>query len=283
MKKILITGSDGFLGKHLRQNLPEYEVKTFDIADGDIVTHKFSDMGIHHAFHLAAMTSAPQSWDNPFEYYQVNMLGTVNILEYCRKTGTSMTYVNTYPYGMPKYNPIDEQHPCAPNTVYNHSKHLAEDICRFYAENYGVSVTVLRLFNLYGGGQSSSFLIPHIVKQALFNTQIDVMDLDPKRDYVYIDDVVEALRLTIGKSGFSVYNVGSGESKSVKEVCDCVVDIIGTQKTIVSADNKRKNEVTNIQADISKIQSELGWNPATNFIDGLRKTIHHYQQEGQTS
>jgi nucleoside-diphosphate-sugar epimerase len=279
-KKLLITGSDGFVGAHLRRSLNDYEAVTFDVTDGNVVTHNFDDAEVSHVFHLAALTSAPESWEKPFDYYYVNMMGTVNILEYCRKTGASMTYVNTYPYGMPLYNPIDEQHPCAPNTAYNHSKHLSEDICRFYAENFNVSVTVLRLFNVYGEGQSPKFLIPHIIKQALFNHQIEVMDLEPKRDYVYIGDVIDALKLTIGRKGFNIYNIGSGESKSVKDVCDCVLSILNANKKIVSAEKKRKNEVTDIQADIKKIKHDLGWSPKTSFAAALEKTIRYYQQEG---
>jgi len=282
MKKVLITGSDGFIGNRLYHELAGYEVTTFDVNNGCVASHDFIDTEVSHIFHLAALTSAPESWARPYDYYNVNVMGTVNVLEYCRMIGASMTYVTTYPYGVPQYIPIDELHPCTPNTIYNHSKYSAEGICRFYSENYNVSITVLRLFNVYGGGQSTSFLIPHIIKQALFSPEIEVMDLEPKRDYVYISDVIDALRLTTGKSGFSVYNIGSGESKSVQEVCDYVVNIIGTTKPIVSTGRKRKNEVTDIQADISKIRHELYWVPKTSFIDGLTKTIQYYKQEGQS-
>ena len=279
MAKVMITGSDGFIGKYLHQKLPGCNVVAFDANDGDIVEHKFSESEVVHVFHLAAKTSVPDSWENPREFYRVNVLGTTNILEYCRRIGASMTYVNSYPYGIPLYNPIDEAHPCIPHSVYNHSKHLAEDICRFYAAHYNVPITVFRLFNVFGGGQRTNFLIPHIVKQALFSSHIEVMDLAPKRDYTYIADVVEAIRLSIGLKGFNEYNVGSGESKSVGEICNHVLTILCDQKPILSLDNKRKNEVPDIIADISKINNELGWKPTTSFDEGLRNTIHYYQQE----
>lgn len=276
-KKTLITGSKGFLGKHLMKALSGYELICFDIEDGDAGVHDFCDTKISHVFHLAAKTNVRESWDAPYSYYETNVMGTVNLLEFCRKIGASMTYVNSYPYGSPEYLPIDEKHPCNPNSVYNHSKYLAEDICRFYAAHYGVSVTVLRLFNVYGSGQNDSFLIPHIIKQALYSSRIELMDLEPKRDYVYVADVIEAMTLTAGLDGFRIYNVGSGEARSVRDVCDCILTVAGVRKPIVSQESKRKNEVTDIAADITKIRTELNWNPRTSFEDGIKQTIRHYE------
>jgi len=278
-KRVLITGSNGFIGQHLIKSLCDTDILAFDVQDGDIVNHDIQAENISHIYHLAARTSAPESWDIPYDYYNTNIMGTVNMLELCRKHNASLSFISTYPYGTPQYIPINETHPTAPNTVYNHSKCLAEDICSFYATHYDVPITILRLFNVYGEGQSDKFLIPHIVKQALFEPNIEVMDLEPQRDYVYISDVIDALLLSQNGTGFRVYNVGSGETKSVKEVCECVNLVLGEKKSIVSKEKRRKNEVTNIVSDISKIRSELGWTPKVSFDNGMKKMIDFYKSE----
>ncbi|MCL1987940.1 MAG: GDP-mannose 4,6-dehydratase [Firmicutes bacterium] len=276
--KILITGVSGFLGNHLQKTLtaefPQHEILPFD---EDICQPVKLNNSADYVFHLAAKTDVPESWKTPADFYNVNVTGTANVLEYCRKVGANLTYVNSYPYGIPLYLPIDENHPQAPNSPYNHSKHLAEDICRFYSENFNVKTTVLRLFNVYGAGQNENFLIPKIIKQALFGDSIEVMDLEPKRDYVYIQDVITALisTMNVTLTNFRVYNVGSGKSYSVAEVCE-KINILN--KPIISLQQKRQNEVPNVLANIAKIGNELNWQPQTTFENGIAKTIEYYKK-----
>src|SRR6202011_2766469 len=105
------------------------------------------------------------------------------------------TLVSSYMYGHPERLPIPEDHPLRASNPYSHSKLLAEQITRFYQESFGVPVTIVRPFNLYGPGQSEDFLIPTLIRQALAqdSNAIVVADLTPKRDYIYIDDVVDLL------------------------------------------------------------------------------------------
>lgn len=276
-KHILVTGSRGFLGHKLIQALPELDMTPFDIMDGDAATFNFSVFNAQHIVHLAARTSVEESWNIPADYYRTNILGTLNVLEHCRSSGASMTYVSTYIYGKPQYLPIDEQHPVSPHSAYNHSKYMAEDICRFYAENFGVPVTVLRLFNLYGPGQGDTFIIPTIVKQALESERIELMDLLPKRDYIYIDDAVEALRLSTQCKGYNLYNVGSGCSVSVAELCEIVQECTGTNKLVISKGEARKNEVMDVVADFSKINRELAWEPRVPLREGIMRVVDYYQ------
>ena len=276
---ILITGSNGFLGNSLNRRLlknNEYNVKLFDINDGNIINHDFSDYGVKHIFHFAAMTFVPKSWENPYEYYNVNFIGTLNMLEYCRKHNASMTFLSTYMYGIPRYLPIDEKHPRQAHSVYNHTKLLAEDACEFYSKHFNISVTVFRLFNVYGIGQRQDFLIPSIIHQALNSDTIEVMDTKPKRDFVYIDDVIDALCLSFGQEGYHVYNVGSGISFSVLDVINNVCSTLGTDKKIIDKKQTRTNEIMDIVADITKIKTELGWEPKTKFEDGIQKTVKMY-------
>ena len=273
---ILVTGANGFIGSALCNRLTKdnnYSVIRFDVDDGDIVDYDFSNCGAKHVCHLAARTFVPQSWDQPYEYYKTNLLGTINILDYCRKNNAGMTFVSTYMYGAPQYLPIDENHPLKAHSIYNHTKLLSEDVCAFYSKHFDVPVTILRLFNVYGAGQSQNFLIPSVVKQALSNNKIEILDTTPKRDFVYIDDVIDAICLTIGLEGFNIYNIGSGISFSVLDVINCICSAIGEKKQIIDKKQVRPNEVFDVIADISKIKTELNWAPKTSFEEGIKKVV----------
>ena len=278
IKRVLVTGAEGFIGQHL---VTELEHQGMDIVqhtlnDGDLVDCKLSYTGIDHVFHLGALTSVPRSWESPQSYYNVNVMGTENVLEYCRIEKCSMTFMSTYVYGHPQYLPIDENHPISPNSPYNHSKYLAEMLCRFYNEVFGVCVTVLRPFNIYGIGQASNFLVPELLSQLLDPKcdNIHLKSLYPKRDYVYIDDVISALICTLYReTGYSVYNIGSGKSVSVKDLADIAMKCSGIIKPLISAEIERKNEVTDICASTEKAQKELGWSAQTGLTEGLSRMI----------
>jgi nucleoside-diphosphate-sugar epimerase len=276
-RRILVTGSKGFVGSHLVTALANvgFEVVGFDLDQGNILNYQFNLDGIRHVFHLAARTFIPASWEEPFEFYKTNLLGTLNVLDACRKSGCSLTYLNAYPYGQPLTNPINEEHPLSATTPYNHSKILAEYLCRFYSEKFNLSIVILRAFNLYGPGQNETFLIPHIIRQTL-DPKIDIIkirDLRPKRDYLYIEDAIQAMILSCGHKGFSIYNLGSGNSYNVEDIINNVKQILKIEKKYISLKQERKGEILDMVADISKIERDLGWQPKISFNEGIRKTI----------
>lgn len=284
--KIIVTGAGGFIGKALvsRQTAEDIEVIALNSSDGDIqdvgTLSPYCDEAITRVFHLAARTYVPDSWDNPQSFYATNVLGTTNVLEYCRQNGVPLTYVSAYVYGQPATLPIDEDATVQPNNPYALSKYLAEQACRYYADIFGLSVTIIRPFNIYGIGQDMKFLIPSIVKQTLCGDAIVVQDLEPRRDYLYLDDLVDAVIVTSQlDSGFEIYNVGYGESLSVKDVIDQAQNVAGTSKEIVSNNRVRQQEIPNVVADISKINKHLGWSPATTFQEGLTKLFQSLQEQ----
>jgi nucleoside-diphosphate-sugar epimerase len=282
MNKILVTGANGFIGSALIPKLltQEYEVLSLNSSDGDIAEDstlkKYANYDFFRVFHLAAKTFVPDSWKDPQGFYRTNVLGTVNTLEFCRQKSIPLTFISAYLYGQPEKLPINEDDPIKPNNPYAHSKYLAEQASKFYAKEFGVKVVIIRPFNVYGIGQNDKFLIPLIIKQALEADEIGVKDLTPKRDYIYLDDLIDALIITIGTSNtFAIYNIGSGYSISVKDVISTIQEILGTNKKIVSDHIVRKNEMNDVFADITKANKELGWYPNHAFHEGIKRIVEY--------
>lgn len=287
MSRILITGASGFIGRALASRLKALgrDVTPVDSTDGDIANRetlvKFAQQDIAHVFHLAGKTFVPDSWDDPQAFCRTNVLGTVNVLEFCRKQCSPMTYVSAYVYGHPDCLPMKEDSAIRPSNPYALTKRLAEEICEFYASAYDLPVTTIRPFNVYGIGQADFFLIPTIISQTMdAGEKIVVKDLAPRRDYVYLEDLVTALLATLDKPyGYRVYNIGSGVSLSVQEVIDAIQDIADTHKEIVCDNAARTNELMDVVADISKAGNELGWHPGFSFHAGIGKIIRSEREK----
>jgi nucleoside-diphosphate-sugar epimerase len=276
-KSVLVTGSEGFIGKQLVQTLRtrEYEVHGFDRPEGDISSEVLHFPQTDHVIHLASMVYVPQSWEDPFPFYKTNVLGTVNILEHCRKTGSKLIYVSSYMYGAPRYLPIDELHPVEAASPYNHSKYLAEEACRFYADTFKIPIVIIRPVNIYGPGQNNEFLIPTIINQ-VFDPEIEkikVMDLRPRRDYLFISDFVEALIRCFPVKGFHIYNIGSGTSVSVGDIISTILKHAGISKEITSSGKERTNEIWDMYIDFRKFSEATGWKPEISFEEGIEKCI----------
>lgn len=283
LDKILVTGANGFIGKALVRRLrdEQWHVLPMTSSDGDLACAdslpNFVKTDVSHVIHLAGKTFVPNSWLDPFPFYQVNIMGTVNILEFCRKRKVPLTFVSAYIYGHPEALPIHEDSKIEPSNPYANTKWLAEQICSFYANTYGMNITTIRPFNTFGIGQSKNFLIPTIINQVIDNTvlSIAVNDLLPCRDYIYLDDVLSALIATINRPhvGYRVYNIGSGISLSVKEAVEVIQEIAGTNKEVVSDNVTRTNELMDVVADISRAQKELLWHPEHSFRMGIQKML----------
>jgi len=279
VNRVLVTGGGGFIGSHLVAHLQRLgkAVVAPSRRDGfDVLTSEFPLNDIDHVFHLAAETGVVESWEDPVSFHHVNAHGTVRLLEQCRHRKCSITYISGYVYGRTRKLPIGESDHVEASNPYAFSKFIAEEACRFYARVFGLPVAILRPFNVYGPGQSDRFLLPYIARQVLDPkcTMIQVLDLAPRRDYVYISDVIEAAIAAIAAKPGEIFNVGSGTSYSVEDVIKITLAAADIQKPYGCPDRKvRANEIDDVVADISAIQNSLGWTPAVSFEAGLKKLI----------
>ena len=225
MKKILITGSDGFVGKNLIRYLKNYSFQIIETKD------KSFDLKLNESWkqiekcdyliHLAGKSFVPKSWEEPARFIENNILLITNALEYCRVNKTKLIFLSSYLYGNCKKMPIKENAPIEATNPYALSKLLSEKLCYFYKNNFQVNNIILRVFNLYGPGQPKEYLLSKITNQVRYENIIKVDDLSPKRDYVYIDDLCSAIVKAINYKGNEhIFNIGSGKSYSVKEVIE---------------------------------------------------------------
>lgn len=283
MKTALVTGANGFIGKRLVNSLRSlgYVVYTHDYGNGDISQKEALDAypAVDYVFHLAGLVYVPDSWLHPHDFFRVNVIGTATALEFCREHQSQFIFISTYVYGEPHYNPVDEQHAVSPVSPYHESKLQGERLVRFYADRYALKATILRVFNIFGHGQNDMFLIPKVLNQLLDeNTAcIKVHDLYPRRDFIYVDDVVRAIVLATKQSAnFALYNVGSGQSYSVEEIIIACIQAAGIQKPYMGEQHQRRGEISDCYADITRIWEELGFRPKLSLKDGIGCMISEY-------
>ena len=277
--KIALTGASGFVGQHVLPLLKAHvgvEVISLDIKNGiDLCDwEQIKDIQADLFIHLANKSYVPDSYEHPRSFFDVNINSTLNILELARMNNARVLYFSSYVYGHPEYLPIDEKHPIQEFNPYSATKIMCEQMCKSYAQDLKVPVAVFRPFNIYGTGQNEQFLLPMMVHQ-LPTGKIQVRDDRPKRDYIHIDDIASAvdfMSFTEWKETFAVYNLGSGESYSVHEVAQMLMQLWPKPVEYVATGETRPNEVLDTVADISKLRA-MGWKPRISLEDGLREMI----------
>ena len=279
--KILITGHSGFIGSYLQKKLEktEHELILVDIANGTNIcdwqqVKQYEGMDV--IVHLANLSFVPASYEQPKRFYETNYLSTLNMLELCRLNNAKMVFFSSYIYGHPQYQPIDENHPTQAFNPYAQTKVICESLCEGYNRDFKVPITIFRPFNIYGTGQNPDFLIPSIIQQAKTG-KIVIKDDRPKRDYIHVEDIVDAIITAIetenADKSIQKYNLGSGLSYSVKEIVDMVRGLFDTEIEYICTHEIRPNDVMDTIADISKIQNELHWKPSISILEGLTKMV----------
>jgi UDP-glucose 4-epimerase len=241
--------------------------------------------GVDVVYHLAALTDVRESVRRPRLYYRVNVDGTLNLLEGCRRAGVKrVVYVSSCAvYGEPVRLPIGEDHPTNPLSPYAASKLAAEAYCRSYAFCYGFDVTVFRLFNVYGPRQSDDYagVISTFVKRVCEGKPPIIYGSgEQSRDFIYVGDVVECLAKAIDLSGFDVFNLGSGRAVTVNELAELVLRLSGRSDLKPVHVEGRRGEIFASVADVSKVERVLGFRARKPLEEGIKELIEAYSGSG---
>ncbi|MCB1144937.1 MAG: NAD(P)-dependent oxidoreductase [Leptospiraceae bacterium] len=271
MQKVLITGHKGFIGKYLLSYLQNKDLYVFTYTE-DIRSIHLTDKIYDVIVHLAAKTSSKDILENPTECFSVNVSGTQSVLEYCRKAKCKLIFLSTSAvYGsLNSEKKIPEDHPLAPKSIYGLSKKISEELCEYYNQSYQISISILRIFNVYGIGQKPGFILPDILNSLSSNSPLVLRNPDAVRDFIFIEDVCEAIFKSIEVKGFSVFNVGSGKGIRILDLVKTIENIF-QRKISVQSEINTIQELSYSVADNYKISNTLNWKPRISIEDGLKK------------
>jgi NAD dependent epimerase/dehydratase len=310
---ILVTGAGGFIGSHLVELLlrrgrrvramvrysssgrtgwleqisddlrSRLEVFFGDVRDARAVRQAAA--GCAQIYHLAALIGIPYSYVAPDSYVDVNIRGTLHVLEAARDLGIDRTIVTSTSevYGTATYTPIDEKHPLQPQSPYSATKIGADSIALSYHRAFSLPVSVVRPFNTYGPRQSTRAVIPTIISQSLASDQVRLGSLSPVRDMVFVEDTVAGF-LAIGECDAcvgQVTNLATGVGVSVGELVQQVFEIIGRKVPIVETDQRKRpeaSEVFNLLGSAAAARERTGWQPRVALSTGLERTVDWFRE-----
>ena len=301
---ILITGGCGFIGSYLVRRLIDLknisrivvlDIKDCEYENVDFIRMDIRDKNIAYimhnidiVIHLAALIDVRESVLNPNLYHDINVNGTLNILDSCIKNHVSKIIFTSSAavYGNPMYLPIDEKHPLNPLSPYGASKAASELYISAYHYSYNIDAVIFRLFNVYGYGQSSKYagVIKIFMENALKNGPLEIFgDGFQTRDFIYVEDVIDAIVKSMKMDiDFNIFNIGSGKSLSINSLAKIFSKILDRELKIIHS-KPRKGDIRHSYANIDKAKKILGWVPKTSIEDGLRRMLEKYVKESLDS
>lgn len=312
MKKVLVTGADGFIGSHLTELLVNegYKVKAFcfynsfnswgwidslpneiksqieiftgDIRDPNGVKTALKDVDI--VFHLAALIAIPFSYHSPDSYVDTNIKGTLNVLQAAKDLHLDRILVTSTSevYGTAKFIPITEDHPRQGQSPYSATKIGSDYIAESFYRSFNLPVTIVRPFNTYGPRQSARAVIPTIITQLLNgNDTIKLGDLTPTRDLVYVKDTAKGF-LEVSKNNQLIgqdVNIATQNEISIGDLAEEIIQQINPNAKIVQ-DKERlrpsKSEVFRLFGCNEKLKKYTGWSPEYTLRKGISDTIEWF-------
>lgn len=295
-ERVLVTGGAGFIGSRLAADLlDENEVVVIDdlsagrrdhlpadvhfvegdVADMTTLETAFDD--VDTAFHLAADIDAAASIDRPLSVHEDNVTGTLTVLEAARQAGSRVVFASSAAvYGQPDQVPVDETMTTRPMRPYGLSKRLAERYVEHYALRYDVPTIALRLFNVYGARPSgrSGGAVGIFVDRALDGAAITVHgDGSQTRDFVHVSDVVAAMRRALdAPMDGSVYNIGTGEETSIRELAD-IVSSAADRPVSIEFGDPRPADIDRSVASIDRADRAFDYAPSVSISEGIRRAL----------
>jgi UDP-glucose 4-epimerase len=301
-KEVVVTGGAGFIGSHLCERLIEQgtKVTVFDnlcsgkidsikdlfddglgFVQGDIRDPAALEKATRNSeviFHLAAQTSVPFSMEDAKTDCEVNVVGTLNVLEAAKKADAEVIFASSSAvYGNPEKKPTPEAYPTHPISFYGLSKYVGENYCRLYHENYGLEVVMFRIFNVYG--PNGHGVLPDFLKKLKKTPdKLEILGTGRQgRDFIYVSDMVNILILsaTSPKAAGQIFNAGTGTTISVTELAKKLIKHLGLDGVKISCTGGLawEGDMDITQADISKAVNLLQWKPQVNLDEGLKKLI----------
>jgi len=299
-EKILVTGGSGFIGSHVaeklvllgkdvtlldnlstgrEENIPKRtKFVKGDIRDLELLKNSMTDIDL--VFHEAANASTPRSIEDPKYDFDVNALGTFNVLSAAIKCDVKkVVYASSAAvYGEPKYAPLDESHLTDPISPYGVSKLTGERYCVAFHKSYGLKTVCLRFFNVYGPRENLQTTLDEVIlysNAVLHNQPITVLgDGNQTRDFVYVEDVAEAQLLASERTEGEVINVGTGIETSINKLVENIETVSG-RKAIIHHAPSRKGDILRSFGDISKAQRILGYKPKFTLVKGILKLMKY--------
>jgi len=275
-RNIAITGHEGFLGGYLSKELKQNKINYLAI-EGDIRDTGTWKEGFDILYHLAAATSQKFS-KSPQEAFASNVHGVFQALEACRINNAHIIFISTSGvYEANEEGFFSEDHPVSPSSLYAQSKLMGEELCRFYNKKYGVKCLIFRLFNVYGIGQKSDFLIPYLVEKAMKGQRAIINHLHSSRDFVYVDDVVSLLLKSVSyDKDFGVFNIGTGTSYPILKVVDFINK--ANEKSLKYDAPEGKSDLFAIsKANIDHVKEVFSWSAKVDLSDGIENIVDHYR------
>ena len=319
MKKVLVTGADGFIGSHLTELLVKegYDVKAFvyynsfntwgwidslspevlkkiEIVTGDIrdpFQVESAMRGCDSVYHLAALIAIPYSYNAPQSYVDTNVTGTLNVLQAAKTLKVNKVLVTSTSevYGTALYVPIDEKHPRQAQSPYSATKIASDALAESYYRSFDVPVCIVRPFNTYGPRQSARAVIPTIISQLQSGyKEIKLGNLEPTRDFNFVKDIcrafhaIEVSENTIGEE----INIATQQEVSIGRLAQELIEQINPEAKIITDQSRLRpdnSEVDRLLGSNRKIQELTNWKSIYSLKEGLKETIEWFSRKENLS